>query len=320
MISTDPPARKPKPISLRPRSQTLATRSAKTKASIEALRGRLTLLIRETAYFRTAGDFIKELAGYQASLSEADVVRNGLHTGDLKLTEDYLSKFLGGEDDRINQHDFKMIVHMLHDKKIYLPEMQGKLLSATCDDALYHAMLEFLRVGELTLANLKRRAPGLYTAWRPSSSFPGRFWRGILEISVDPNSYAVCVSEQYYAPARDKSPARHISFDGYLFRKSQLYTMVTRNNTLSTLQMSHMPVATVFDDEIVTLGGFVTDMTTARLYTSRIFYERIPVDGEITTAVRTEERNNMAVVGTDEVPHHVQAFFDPKPIPNIHMF
>jgi len=188
------------------------------------------------------------------------------------------------------------------------------------DDSLHDALLSFLSVGLHTVANLKRRAPGLYIVWRPSSSFPGMFWRGVMEVSVASKTQAIKVVEQYrYAGDEQRTP-RSIQFEGYLIRKSQLYTILARNEALSNLQTIHLPTVTIFNERVTTMAGVVTDMTTARLYTTCIYYERVPEAGPVSPALRDKYKDKMGVITKGELPDSILAFFEGRTIPYVNMY
>lgn len=299
---------------------TVEQRAIKTEANCAFLRDRLCHLIRETAYFRTRKLFLNALSDFQDRvIREGKRPRLGI-AADITLNEVMLSKFLSGEDGKISAADFRLVVCMLDAFGVLNPDNQGEIIELVHKHSLFHALLHFLKVSDTTLDNIKSVTPGIYQAWRPSGSFPGRYWKGVLMISVDPVSRALCTKEHYAAIGIDGRRDRYITFDGHLVRKDYQYTIVSRNNDLSSLQFAFLPEASKYEEQVHTLDGIVADMTTARLHISRISYDLLHAKSEMTDGLWQTALDGMNVVDRDEVPASIRQRFEGKTPDNIASF
>ncbi|WP_149312380.1 hypothetical protein [Methylobacterium sp. P1-11] len=154
-------------------------------------------------------------------------------------------------------------------------------------DYMYFALLRYLRYNPSTEEETKQLAAGLYRLYRPSLKIPDMFTVGVFEITVDPISHALCVSEirRYKGDTDDHKSKYGIEgaiseeFHGYMVRKRRRYICLQRN----VVQKSPNFLVTVFNDEfldghqearIMSLGGIAFGTSGSRMYVSRVYIER----------------------------------------------
>lgn len=305
-----------------PHTSILERRLPSTPENREYLRRRLEHLIAEVSYFTGYPDFIQRLKEFYDVHSDEELRSFG-YTEDLPVQLDRikLAQFMTGTDSAINKRDFGLIVRMLYDIGELSAENAGEFIEQSYPDALYHALLNFMGVGSQTVANIKRNAPGLYRAWRPSSTYPGMFWRGLLHVWIDYESRALKVMETYASKGAEGRYSRNITFDGYLFKKSSQYVILARNRDLNALECIMIPEVTVFENQIYHMAGFVTDQTPSRLYSSRIHFDLLVRD-EVTPKQLEDHQADLAMVheDSDEMPASIKHFFSERVPPRINLF
>lgn len=303
------------------RAQSLNERAIKNASNCKMVRERLRFLTREVRYFPSLRQFLDELSDFHHRVIDgAQRARLGIHSGDIALNDNGLSKFLSGDDSKINAADFRIVVHFLHEQHVLSPDNQGALIASQFRDPLFHVLLHFLGVNDATLDAAKAVLPGLYRAWRPSSSFPGRYWAGSLKIWIDPESGALKTHEDYAAGPTDGRRNRRISFDGYIVANGHQYTYVSHNQNNTSLQMAILPQVSKLGARITTMSGLVTDMTTGHLYSARVLYDLAYSPDEITDAIEDATYAALDLIDAEDIPDSIRSFFEPRPMHGITLF
>lgn len=290
--------------------------------------GRVKQYIKEGFSVSSQADFLRELGEFHAETLKHSLI--GVpNIKDIKLDASRLSRVLNHADkDKINEEDFALACHLLNFRSFYV---SGKMDGAIADKyphALFFALMAFMDIGEFTLENIKSRAPGLYRAYRPSSTFPGNFWIGSMEVSVDPQTGAVLVEEFYQSDGFDNRPNKVVMLDGHLVRKGRHYTILTRNKSEGSLSIALLPAVSIEGDKITGLSGAVLDMSTGRLWGGRVLYEReYPTQEEATKTkdsgmekLRDRLQKEARVVGPEGVPQSILDFFNFRAIENLTLF
>ena len=147
---------------------------------------------------------------------------------------------------------------------------------------IYHSLCSFLMIGQGTKDDIEERAPGLYRVYRHSILLPKQYVVGMSKIWKDENTQAICVIEEY---GRDSEKTGEIefrgiyeSYHGYMTQKGGNYYLLTRDESVSTLNMTTLPYGRRDKDVITMMYGMTQGTMDKNSYSSKIFYERF--DGE----------------------------------------
>lgn len=304
-------------------------RSEKTPENCKFLRQRLRGIFSARNYGKQS-QFIDDVQDFHLAASEAKIPHFAKPI-EINLDPSRLSTFLGDSinaDAQFNAETFKTIVLFLDFKKWLSVKHLGEEIVKDYPDPVFPAMLNFMSIGEYTLSNMKAQAPGLYKAYRPSSTFPGNYWAGALEIKLDEGSDALVTRELYQSDRFDDRPNRIVSFEGYMLRKGRHYTILSRNESSSSLCAALLPSVTIENGKIASLAGGVLDMSTGRLYGCRVFYERIEIETKEELGATPEEyqaaRDKLfaeaRVLSPDDMPRSLVHHFEFKHIDNITLY
>lgn len=225
----------------------------------------------------------------------------------------------------INSEDYRIIVYFLDFHGLLLPGHFGDEIGEQFPDPLFHSLIDFMDIGEYTFDNIIKRAPGLYHAYRPSSTFPDHFWVGALEIFVNRETKAVVAKEFYTSNDFDGRPNKTIKFYGYLVRKARHYTIISKNESAASLSVALLPYVTVEDNKIMSLAGAILDMSTGRLWGGRVLYERaeLPLPDTYNDTYREYREQFLAssrVAHESEIPASILRFFKGDDIPNLTIY
>jgi hypothetical protein len=293
----------------------------KNPSNCRVLRGRLCDLIREAKYFTSYKQFLDELADFQARATQpAHPWSRSVHHGDIALNDNGLTKFLSGDDTKINAPDFRLIVYFLHESDVLRVDNQGPLIAKHFRHPLYHTLLDFMSVSHSAQSCAKLLLPGLYQAWRPSTTFPGHFWKGKLRIAIDNASGALTTLEHYAAVQADGRRNRSFDFDGYMIVVDRHYTHVSRNLDRTSLQFVQLSQIAISQGRVTSMGGLVLDGSSGWLYASRVLYDLIASETELTEDLERHVDDDLGIVPADNVPGSIRARFERKRIPGVTMF
>ncbi len=193
------------------------------------------------------------------------------------------------------------IVHCIyHHKLVKQPKAQDKRLMSEHEE-FYGAMLQFLGIQQDTRAKTADAVTGTYQLWRHSTSTPGYYVKGIVEIGQDATSSAVRVRMLQCSEPKEpdnqhlRKGAKQWN-EGYIFRRSgekHYVMMLTDDRTHPELNrgglrlaifrsISHWPlqagpngksktpILTVFSME-----GFVLGIDESRTIFSPVYMERV---------------------------------------------
>lgn len=300
-------------------------RSEKNSENCKFLRERLRSLLNSDTY-KTHSEFIDDVHNFYAAGIGAKKW-TALKDVDMNLDQSRLSAFIGTKptaDNQFNPNVFRAVVlHLDFNDRLSVKHL-GDEIAQDYEHPLFPAMLHFMDIGEYTLSNMKAQAPGLYKAYRPSSTFPGNYWVGGMEISLDAESDALVTEEFYQSSEFDDRPNRIVAFNGYMFRKGRHYTILSRNEASSSLCVALLPSVAVENEHIVSMAGGLLDMSTGRLYGSRVFYERVPTKTARESLHPDEYRDikeqlfaKACVCSREQMPASIVHHFEFKRIDNI---
>ena len=311
-------------------SEDVIRRSVKTEENIRYLQDRLSQVMRLSDPERSYQSFIDEVAQFIEHAPEKSKI-NRKH--ELTINSDRLGKFM--RDQRANANvtkdDFACICIFLDFKELFYNQHRGAEIANAFEDPLFHSLLNFMKIGEFTLNNMKRHAPGFFRCYRPASTFPGNFWVGAMEISVAPESGALISREYYQSADFDNRPNKTIELTGYLFRKGRHYTIISRDQASSSLSVALLPSVIIENHRITNLTGAVLDMSTGHLWGGRVIYDRVELPA---TCVHDNSANNnddsltdkqrffasAKVCTSEDIPKSIAHHFENKEIPNLYMF
>lgn len=271
--------------------------------------------VSQAAFVRKAAEFADELQ----VLKKFDLPEDDF----FKLGDSQISKLKSGDLVQINPNTYKVIVLYLDFHNLLFPKHFGDEIAENYPDPLFHSLINFMSVGDYTLTNMMNRAPGLYHAYRPASSFPGNIWVGVLEIYIDRATKALVAKEHYQSNGFDGRPNKTIEFFGYLVRKARHYTIISRNEAAASLSVALLPQVTVERDKIMTFGGAMLDMSTGRLWGGRVFFERVSEPPESAMSYndyRQKLLNEATVKSMYSIPNSIRSYFANAPIPNTTMY
>lgn len=301
----------------------------KTDYNVEFIREKLGSAIRQTGYFAGPKAFYEALIAFHRACKEyPNIELPGSPNRKVLFDEKRIGRFLRGEDKAVSKDDFTIVVYLLAFNNLLTDGRQIEKIARDYKDPLFFSLANFLKVGDITLANMTLQAPGLYTAYRPSSTFPGTFWRGFLEVRMDEISGATITKEFYQSGGYDNRPNKEVEFDGYMIRKSRHYTIIARNESISNLSVTFIPSVTLRKGVISTLVGRTMDMSTGYLYGSRVFYERSDWTGGQEDlgkpASYVDRRNQLLadckILREDEMPDSLRMLFRAESAPSITFF
>ena len=312
-------------------SEDMQRRSIKTPENIRYLQDRLSQNIRATSPRKSYQDFLDDVTHFIVNVS-CQPALDSSHR--ISLDPDRLGKFI--RDDRaskvVTEIDFKCICYFLDWKGLFYNNHRGADISAAFVDPLFHSVLDFMKIGEFTLNNMKRHAPGFYRCYRPASTFPGNFWVGAMEVFEERASGALITMEFYQSAGFDQRPNKTVELSGYLFRKGRHYTIISRNESSTSLSVALLPSVSIENHKITNLTGAVLDMSTGHLWGGRVIYDRVELPARCvgsadnsTISVDSQEMKKLffdsAMICTaDEIPKSVLHHFQNDPIPNLRMF
>lgn len=299
-------------------------RSVKTEENAYYLADRLPQVLPmcgETynRFLERVNYFLREILP-DIPLSKEDQIPTG-HI--IKINENQLSKMLTSHNPwrYINDLDFRLIVLYLDYNGLFIGMHRGQEIAEKFPDPLFHSLLNFMGIGKFTLNNMKARAPGLYRAYRPASTFPGNFWVGALEIWINEESGAIKTTEFHQSGGFDGRPNKKVLFDGFLVRKGRHYTILSCNEGASSLDIAFLPSVMVEGGRITNMTGAVLDMSTGHLWGGQIIYDRIELDAE---TPYQEQRDRIfadaRVCAPEDIPRSIAHHFKNDPIPNLRMF
>lgn len=316
-------------------SEDIARRAQRTKEHAELLKDRLRTVLRTTYSDRQYGSFITDLEKFsQEAVKNKKLPFGGAY--EFKATPSQLSSFAKGgaeTDTRINGRDFALITYYLDCMGLYYAQHRGAEIEVAFPDSLFHALLNFTSVGEFTLNSVKSRAPGWYRAYRPSSTFPGCYWVGVLEV-YNSDSGAVCTREFYQSAGYDDRPNKTVTFSGYLLRKGRHYTILSRSEASNSLCLALLPSVMMEDKTITAMAGAMIDISTGRPWSGRVFYEQIPdlPDGQIPSASAEEAetefrdrvfehfKNESRVLPSSEMPTSIVHHFRQEAVEGLTLY
>jgi len=253
-----------------------------------------------------------------------------------KINNDRLQKLTKGTHNQNTFNYFKINYYNLDFKGVFKDQHIGSRIADSYKDPLFHSLIDFMRVGDFTYTNMKRHAPGLYRAYRPSSTFPGNYWVGALEIYINDNSGAICTYEFYKSNNFDGRTNKVVQFNGYLIRKGRHYSIVSRNQSQSSLCVALLPSVTIESRRITNLTGATIDMSTGHLWTGRVIFDRIDLPNvcvstdRISEEIEVDEENypklkkeffeSACICTAEEIPKSIRHHFSHEQIPNLQMF
>jgi hypothetical protein len=230
-------------------------RRAYTDANLIGLRDRINYLRREHHY---------DLPWF---LNEA-----GIET---KFDNKRFSEWLAGtvKISTLKATNYRKLHDLLVEHRLWQTPTFAKQVGVV-DDHLYHSLSLFLNVGIYTEQNMRERMPGVYAAYRPSLTVPDEIVVGVLTVEASERTQALLVREYYrHAPA-DGGPVREERFEGYAVRKGKKYVILSRDESVSGLQMSFLPHYTRFEKAITTMDGVVVGMYGGRGFSAPLFLSR----------------------------------------------
>lgn len=285
--------------------------------------GRLQKLLIDRHWGGNQG-FIAELESFSFKIVELN--KFGFDSSfDIKFDASRASNIRKDGNTSINAADFKAIVFFLDFHGLLLPGHYGDEIGEQFPDPLFHSLIDFMDIGEYTFDNIIKRAPGLYYAYRPSSTFPDHFWVGALEIFVNRETKAVVAKEFYTSNGFDNRPNKTIKFYGYLVRKARHYTIISKNESAASLSVALLPYVTVENNKIMSLAGAILDMSTGRLWGGRVLYERaeLPLPDTYNDTYREYREQFLAsskIAHESEIPASILRFFKGDDIPNLTIY
>lgn len=319
-----------------PQDYTLRRARRQDPENVQYLRDRLSEIFKsDDSPFKTHADFTRRVIEFAEAASHVDGLLSSPFK-EVKIDDSRLSRFINGRESerQFNNDDFRTCVLYLDFLGILYKTHWADDIGDRFPDPLFHSLRNFMGVGEFTLNNMKRRAPGFYRAYRPASTFPGNFWVGCLEISIDPQSDAITTREFYQSGGFDGRPNKTVEFFGYIVRKGRHYTIISRNQSSSSLSAALLPSVTIEDHKITNMTGAVMDMSTGHLWAGRILYDRVELpalcvpseavppasDTNDEAALREAFRASARVCGPDEISQSIVHHFRDDPIPNLRMY
>lgn len=288
---------------------------------------RLKNYLTHYGFGTTQAGFITELEVFRDALANHELGKR--FTKPVKVRQPAISKLSGsGDYEGINSADFALICYLLDFKKVLFTARRNHGLPHGHPLALYPALVDFIDIGEHTLDNIAKRAPGLYRAYRPSSTFPGNFWVGMMEVALDQSTGAVRVLEYYSSAGFDNRPTKTVKLDGFLVRKGRHYTIITRNSSESSLSIALLPAVAIEHEKIMTLSGAILDMSTGRLWGGRVLYERegplpsdrFSVESDRYAKLKKKLEDECRVKTPEDLPSSIKDFFNFQPIGNLTMY
>ncbi len=310
-------------------SEDVQRRSKKTPENRKYLQDRLSQVMRLKYPKSSRRKFISDVIAFvESAPNNCDI--DPKH--ELTVDGDRLGKFMRDNEPnkQITPEDFKCICIFLDYKGLFYNRHRGDEIAEKFEDPLFHSLLDFMKIGEFTLNNMKRHAPGFYRCYRPASTFPGNFWVGAMEISDSPDTGALVTREFYQSAGFEGRPNKKVELNGYLFRKGRHYTIISRDQASSSLSVALLPSVITEDHKITNLTGAVLDMSTGHLWGGRVIYDRVDlpascVHTEIEGSVdaKLDEENFFAsakVCYPEEIPNSIEHHFKNEPIPNLQMF
>lgn len=316
-------------------SRSIKRRAERTDEHADLLKDRLETVVRLTYSDRQYASFIDDLVKFSH-----EAAKNGLLPFDdafeFKATPETLRTFVKGgaeANNRINKKDFALITYYLDCMGLYHGKHRGAEIEDAFSDSLFHALLNFTSVGEFTLNSVKGRAPGWYRAYRPSSTFPGCYWVGVLEV-YNADSGAVCTREFYQSNGYDGRPNKTVSFSGYLLRKGRHHTILTRSESSNSLCLALLPSVMIEEKVITAMAGAMIDISTGRLWSGRVFYERIvdlptvpassgrsdELDPEFQNTVFEHFKNECCVKPASEMPASIVHHFRQEAVEGLTLY
>lgn len=296
--------------------------------NVRYLESRLYFLLNRGGGRKGYTDFVADIENFQLEINKknkdlsVEILKH-------KITYDKIRQFSQGRIDQISKNDFRLIVYFLDFRGVFRERYVGNKISEKYEDPLFHSLMDFMGVGDFTYTNIRRHAPGLYTAYRPSSTFPGCFWVGAMEISVNEQSGAIQTFEFYQSSGFDSRPNKIVTFTGYLIRKGRHYTILSRNHSSSSLCATLLPSVTVEGHKITNMTGATLDMSTGRLWSGRILFDRFNLDSSTSSIVKSKQsykeiRNaffeSACVLKSSEIPESIAFHFSELSVPNLKLF
>lgn len=211
--------------------------------------------------------------------------------------------------DKINTADYRRLVRFLFDNRLWQDRDFSSHIKHYKDN-LYHSLIDFLQIGPGTEDNMRSRVPGLYRVWRYSIAIPGEYAVGSARIRYEEDSGALCVTEVFSyeddgGPEKLHFSPQHDEYFGYLSRKNKKYFIISRNKSVSTLQMTMLPDVYRAENEVTTMSGIVQGMSGSRLFTSRIMFERFG-------GMEDELKSMVGIYPQSKIPKIVLAVLDKK--------
>lgn len=290
------------------------------KSTRDHVRNRLDHLISQTRIYDGFKEFISELYEFVYECEKYPESRNMFDPGQIKIDNKRLADFAGNRRSSIDQQSFRAIVYFLHFRKQWTPGLFSHEIGRAFSDPVFHAMVNFLDVGQEHLQTLMMRAPGLYLSYTPSITFRGSFSCGLLHVSTAPESPVLRVHEVFRSKGVEGRFDRELTYDGYLFRRSRKHFILRRNNAASTLSLTILPDYELLGTRMAVMNGIVLDMSGSHPYTCRVLYERIDDGTNDPKADFAAHIDRAQIIKADEIPPSVLAYFEDEPHPYVRFF
>lgn len=177
----------------------------------------------------------------------------------------------------VNAACYKHIIEYM-EKKNLLIHLESHSLLDEIDDPLFHSLNYFLEIKEYSLENIRNRSPGKYILYTNSLFRPNHFVVGAIWIYVDKYTNAIKTKELQIYSGKDGSRMKREKYEGYLIRKSKKYIIISKDKSVSSLQIYFLPHFFREEKEIITFEGLVIGMVGGRAFSRPVILERF--DGE----------------------------------------
>jgi len=188
----------------------------------------------------------------------------------------------------------------------------GRVQIRAIPEPLYHSMLEFLDIPELTTSNLLRRLPGVYRVWRPIVTHANHFVEGLVTIAGDQDTGVLTCREYNAIKAQKDREAKILVLEGYAFRKSNFLFFTGTDTEQATIHLTLVSDAEIMGDKYHVLMGQFLDTIGGRTYSGKVIMERSAKIGiEDVEAIAAFEAD-ADCVPRDELPPSIRNFFDHK--------
>lgn len=96
------------------------------------------------------------------------------------------------------------------------------------EDALFHALCNFLSVQDHDVTKMHASLPGFFRIWRASMYAPGSYIMGMMQISKNKHSYALKTVETHRKNSDKWTDERNEVFEGYVTTKGAYHLIIAR--------------------------------------------------------------------------------------------